>query len=670
MAGSRQVKAGKAFYEVFLREKVAAGLKKIDKVLSSTGRKVAGLGTGLFAVGGAALGPIAALTFEFGKLGDEVAKASDRTGASAEFLSQMGFAAEQSGTKLSSFVQGLFRMTRRIANAETATGPAVRALDELGLSAAKIGALKPEDQFFAIADALGGVANAERRAQLGFELIGDNIRDLTPLLNAGSAGIRAMQKEADALGRTIGSDQAAQAAAFNDAWNRVLSTFRAVRLAIGAAFVEELTSVANKMAKITVTAIEFVKTNKDIILQVGKVAVVISGVGVALLAVGGVIVGVGAVFGSLATLAGGLATAIGIVISSITFLVSPIGAVVAGLGVLVAAIVQTSAGGGTAIGFLTDAFNKLKKVVGEVLQGVSDALAAGDVGLAAKLLWLKLKIEWEKGTAALNDQWVEWKSFFLLVANEAISSVASVFIKGFAAVDGLWERSATAFRKVWAFAVEGLKNQFLTMNAEIEKFLLLFRKLKDSSVDIAAETRRINEEVKAKQFENLTVTDEGIENRQRARDAKLAQIEEERARSLADIEDMKAKREAAIFEERNKNLSSSNEELAKATKEYNDALAVAAKKRESIERGEGEGLGQKINTVLAQIGNVSAVSLKNVAKQAGTIEGTLAERIFGRGGTDPTGEKTRPQMLKELKAQTAALNVIKKNKAPALKFGI
>jgi hypothetical protein len=41
----------------------------------------------------------------------------------------------------------------------------------------------------------------------------------------------------------------------------------------------------------------------------------------------------------------------------------------------------------------------------QAFEGISEALIAGDIGLAAKILWLTLKMEWLKGKLALLKKW-------------------------------------------------------------------------------------------------------------------------------------------------------------------------------------------------------------------------------------------------------------------------
>ncbi|MGE0479955.1 MAG: hypothetical protein AB7Q17_05730 [Phycisphaerae bacterium] len=48
-----------------------------------------------------------------------------------------------------------------------------------------------------------------------------------------------------------------------------------------------------------------------------------------------------------------------------------------------------------------------------VIGGITDTLAAGDITLAARILWLALKLAWQEGVAALSRAWLEAKRFFI-----------------------------------------------------------------------------------------------------------------------------------------------------------------------------------------------------------------------------------------------------------------
>ncbi|MFQ3651723.1 MAG: hypothetical protein SNJ75_15470 [Gemmataceae bacterium] len=74
---------------------------------------------------------------------------------------------------------------------------------------------------------------------------------------------------------------------------------------------------------------------------------------------------------------------------------------------------HTSDAGSQALGWLGEQFNGLKETTLAAWQGISDALAAGDIGLAARILWLTLKMEFQKGVLWLEEKWIDFKNFFI-----------------------------------------------------------------------------------------------------------------------------------------------------------------------------------------------------------------------------------------------------------------
>lgn len=240
------VKAGSAFVELYV-----TGKERVNKQLSAMQSRLKKFGSAVKAMSkalaggvaiGAALGTAAGaglfgLAKQAAATGDAVAKMSDRTGASAEFLSQMGFAAEQSGTSLDQLGRGLFRMRRRIGNFATGTGPAKRALEDLGFAADHFVGMGTEQTFEEIVRKLEQVEDPALRAQYAYEVFGDQAQQLMPMLSAGADGMAAMRAEADALGRTISTDTAQQSAAFNDQLNRLQSMFKGLMQQIGTALI-------------------------------------------------------------------------------------------------------------------------------------------------------------------------------------------------------------------------------------------------------------------------------------------------------------------------------------------------------------------------------------------------------------------------------------------------
>jgi len=223
--------------------KVKGGMAAIGKGAMAAGKAIVGVfkmaAKAALALGAAA---IAAAT-AFAAFGDKIGKMAVRTDVSVEALQELKFAAEQSGTSLDSLGQALFRMRRRIGNATSGTGPAVRALDELGLSANELSKQDPAEQFKTLVKALAGVENEARRNQLAFEVFGDSFRQIQPLIDQGADGIGALQEEFKELGITLSADQIKDAEKLTDAWNKFKTGIAGVVRLVGAEVAPTFTRV-------------------------------------------------------------------------------------------------------------------------------------------------------------------------------------------------------------------------------------------------------------------------------------------------------------------------------------------------------------------------------------------------------------------------------------------
>jgi hypothetical protein len=67
-----------------------------------------------------------------------------------------------------------------------------------------------------------------------------------------------------------------------------------------------------------------------------------------------------------------------------------------------------------------------------------DALAAGDIALAGKILWLTLKMEWQRGVGFLQSKWLDFKGFFIGIFQSAVYSVAGLMTDAWAGLQTGW----------------------------------------------------------------------------------------------------------------------------------------------------------------------------------------------------------------------------------------
>ena len=147
---------------------------------------------------------------------DSLAKASDKLGIATEKLQALRMAAELTGVASNTLDMAIQRMVRRVAEAAQGSGEAVKALEELGLSAEYLNTLSPDEQFKAIAQAMQGVANQGDKVRLAMRLFDSEGVALVNTLALGADGLNQVEQRMRSMGLTISRLDAAQVEKMND----------------------------------------------------------------------------------------------------------------------------------------------------------------------------------------------------------------------------------------------------------------------------------------------------------------------------------------------------------------------------------------------------------------------------------------------------------------------
>lgn len=400
---SREVPAGKASVIIEAnRSRLAAGLAAAQKQLTTFAASTAKIGAGMGAGAIGVLAPVAAAVRSFADAGGAIDDISQRTGASAEAISGLGYAAKMSGSSIEDIEKGIRKMQQGIAGGS-------KVLEELGLDPATLSAMSPDQQFAAIADKIAAISDPAERVTAAMEIFGKSGANLLPLLSTGSKGIDALRAEARNLGAEMSGEDAAAAAVLGDSIDMLGTSFSGLVNTVGATVAPMFTAVLGLMTAGVVQVRNFIAANKGLVT-----AVVIGAVALGVL---------GAGFVTAAALAYGLSVAIGVVTSvsaAAGTVMGVLGTILTGgVGVAIAAVVvgliglagyfaYTSGAGGKAMDWLGSKFQMLQDIVGPVFQGIQDAMKAGDFQLAAEILWLGIQVAWMKGTADIRAAWDQW----------------------------------------------------------------------------------------------------------------------------------------------------------------------------------------------------------------------------------------------------------------------
>jgi len=165
-----------------------------------------------------AAGALAFFTKQAISTQDELHDLSEVTGISTESLSQLGYAADQSGTSFDSIITGFRKLSSAAADAASGIEAPAKAFDKLKIETTNADkTLKDMDELLLeVADAFSTMADGAAKNALAQDLFGRSGAELIPFLNQGEAGIRALMERFDELGGTVTDASAALADEFND----------------------------------------------------------------------------------------------------------------------------------------------------------------------------------------------------------------------------------------------------------------------------------------------------------------------------------------------------------------------------------------------------------------------------------------------------------------------
>lgn len=199
-------------------------LRRFGGAVGALAMKMGGLAVAAAGVGGtAAMGLMVKKQFA---AVDSAAKLSRQLGIQTEKLAGLRHAAELTGAGAGSLDAGLATLSKRLGEGvRRGTGPAVEALQDLGLNINDIAAKRPDEAFYAIAEAFKKMEDPIARNAIAANLFSKANMGLVNTLGIGATGLADMQKEAARLGLTFSMADAAKIEEANDAVTRMKSAF-------------------------------------------------------------------------------------------------------------------------------------------------------------------------------------------------------------------------------------------------------------------------------------------------------------------------------------------------------------------------------------------------------------------------------------------------------------
>lgn len=410
---SSAVKAGEAYVEVSLRDKIKEGARRIQSQLSAVSSGLKSYGAGLAAAGGAATaafgtvaGAIGSAAMSFAETGSELADMSARTGIAADSLSALGYAAKLNGSNLGELEGSIRKMQKAIGDAAGGSKVAAEKLESLGLSADKLLKLSPDQQFAAIAAEIAKIDDPTLRASAAMEIFGKSATRILPLIQSDIVGTIA---EAKRLGLVMSVDDANAADALGDAIDTLKTSFAAIYNSIGAAVAGPLTAFAKVATDITGAIGRWIGNNRALFVAIAGISLVGAAAGAAVLTLGGVLMGLGAAIAGVAAAAPFLVGVWGALVTAIAPALPVIAAVAAGLIGVTAAwasvlYIANEAGILSQVfGGISTAANQLWQTMIKTFGGIATALGDGQYSKAAQVLWVGIKLAFFQGAKSSLD---------------------------------------------------------------------------------------------------------------------------------------------------------------------------------------------------------------------------------------------------------------------------
>lgn len=407
-------------------KKLHSGLKAAEQRLKSFESFLTGLGSGLLLKKGIDFGK--ELFGGFVERGDQIKKASDRIGDTAENVSLLGYAAEQSGTNLEGLETGIKKMQKAIVEGAEHGGEMADALRDVGLEATALSTRTPTDQLFAIGDALEKIDNPAKRAATAMKIMGKSGTELIPLLKDGSKGLRSLMEEGKLAGALVTAEEAAQSERIGDSVQRTLTAAKYTLQSFFKAIVphgDEIEGASFALLRFLKGVREWVEENRALtagVLGVTAASVVAGGTLIAL--------GVAAKVGGAGF--GLLATSVKLSFGALALLATPAGIALTTIGALAVAVgylLATTEKGQGVLTFFGNGWRELADIFATTWGGINDALASGDLEAAGEIAMAGLKAAWLQLTLDLRKFWDDfinhfvqgWKSALQIVRTEQLS---------------------------------------------------------------------------------------------------------------------------------------------------------------------------------------------------------------------------------------------------------
>ncbi len=208
-------------------------------------------GKGAFAMASAVAGAfvgVAAAVYATAESGDQLAATAEKLGETTDTIQELNYVTGLTDTTTEALATGLKFLAKNASEAATKGGEAAKAFAGIRLKNAD-GSIRLSSELFEdLADKIVSLPDAASKTALAMEVLGRSGTELLPMLNKGSAGIRAFREEARLSGYVMNTETIAAAQAFDDALKRLNMRLVGWRNRLAAPLIEKFTKLLDRMS--------------------------------------------------------------------------------------------------------------------------------------------------------------------------------------------------------------------------------------------------------------------------------------------------------------------------------------------------------------------------------------------------------------------------------------
>ena len=471
----------------------------------------------------------------------------------------------------------------------------------------------------------------------------------------------------DVLGKIEGLPGSADRAAavmdsgIGGSLRRLMSALEGVAIAIGEALAPMLSTLSKRLQGVAGWVTRLVEENGEFVKIALMVTAGVIAAGAALVMAGVAAAALNAIIGVTVAVFGAVASILGVVLGLIAALLSPIGLVAAGVVALAAYFVDWGSAVDGATTAASTAFEAFSGRALDAWAGIRDAIAAGDLALAFKIVTTALRGEWIRVVGFLQNKWGEFSAFFADAWGAAVFSAAANFANAFSGIDRIWTEITGGLSDAWSVFVGFILETWNSTIGFLKKAWENLKGLVNGDTEFgkqSSKNKAIDEETEKKNAAVRSETQKKIGESDKLRRKRLADIEEQRKSTLSGLGETEAAERQARQDKIADDLAA-NEAEQKAASDALAALAAKAKKKreeKNKDTGDDGFVGPQIpadelarrnrGSLRKKFGKRQAATFSAIATGKGGSEGT-------KTGFDRLGGFAKPGDVRATKAAAA-----------------